>query len=298
VQRLVAASGNAFPGGHLDGDLVSGENRSMPDIIVKPRVTLKPLDPKLRAEVLKWATELRVIWVATGLTLGQFASLHPVDKGTISRYLNGERVPRDHWFLDRLLAIRADRGEPVTPAVCEHLTKLHLRALEAAHPHEYKVRLVQDELEIALTGKLEAERYAHGLEEQLVKRNREIQRLTKDKKLLRASWNAEYERLTTEIGKLTRKLRMAEEWAAQAGQRCAQLEDVLEELESLTSTDTGNGPSRPWSKSSFGFANGNGLEIRDSTDPDGPILTFSSEAWNDFIGTVRQGKLDPPVKRP
>lgn len=193
---------------------MSGEIGACPDIIVKPRTTLKPLDPELRAEALKWATELRGIWLATGLTLGQFASLHPVDKGTVSRYLNGERVPRDRWFLDRLLEIRADKGEPLTPAVCEHLTKLHLRALEVAHPHEYKVRPVQDELEVAFIGKLEAERYAHALEEQLARRNREIQHLNRDKRLQRESRNAEYERLTTEIGRLTRQLHMAEERAA------------------------------------------------------------------------------------
>lgn len=48
-----------------------------------------------------------------------------IGKGTISRYLNGQRVPRDRWFLDRLLAIQSDNGNPVTLAVREHLTRLH-----------------------------------------------------------------------------------------------------------------------------------------------------------------------------
>jgi hypothetical protein len=67
---------------------------------------------------------------------------------------------RQVGVLPKLLAILADRGVAVTPAVCEHLTALHLRARQAAHPHEYRVRPVQDELEIAVTGRLEAERYA------------------------------------------------------------------------------------------------------------------------------------------
>ncbi len=87
--------------------------------------SLKPLDPGLSVEVLDWVGELRMIWVAIGLSMNQFASLHPIDKGTISRYLNGQRVPRDHWFLDKLLAIHADSGNPLTPAVREHLTTLH-----------------------------------------------------------------------------------------------------------------------------------------------------------------------------
>jgi hypothetical protein len=50
--------------------------------------------------------------------------------------------------LDKLLAIQAEYGQPVTPAVREHLAGLQLHALEVAHPHEYRVRLVSDELEI------------------------------------------------------------------------------------------------------------------------------------------------------
>jgi serine phosphatase RsbU (regulator of sigma subunit) len=205
------------------------------DVIVKPRATLKPLDPGLRAEVLEWAAQLRVIWAATGLSLGQFAVLHPVDKGTISRYLNGERVPRDHWFLDKLLAILADKGDPVTPVVCEHLTALHLRALEAAHPHEYKVRLIQDELKIAVTSKLEAERYARTLEEQLAQRNLEIRSLAEDKGRLRSAWHAEHDRLQRAIRETTRQLRETEERATQAEQRCALFEDALDQINSPAS---------------------------------------------------------------
>jgi hypothetical protein len=204
---------------------------------------LKPLDPGLSAEVLEWASELRVIWSATGLSMNEFASLHPIDKGTISRYLNGQRVPRDRWFLDKLLAIQADNGQPLTPAVREHLTGLHLRALAIAHPHEYRVRLVSDELEMALTGKLEAERHARALEEQLAERNRQVQELAADKGRLRAAWDADHvamqaelERLTREIDEITGQLDLARERAAQAKQRCQQLENLLDHLDATQET--------------------------------------------------------------
>src|SRR5439155_4417433 len=138
---------------------------AMPDIARKSSAGLRPLDPGLSAEMLEWVGELRMIWAAVGLSMNQFATLHPIDKGTISRYLNGQRVPRDRWCLDKLLTIQADYGRPVTPAVREHLARLQLRALEVAHPHEYRVRRISDELEIALTGKLEAERQTRALEE-------------------------------------------------------------------------------------------------------------------------------------
>jgi len=100
--------------------------------------------------------------------------------------------------------------------------------LEAAHPHEYRVRLVKDELEIALTSKLEAERYARALEEQLAERNREIQELTADRSRLRAAWDAEYARLTGELDSLGKDLDLARARSARTEQRCLELESVLD----------------------------------------------------------------------
>ena len=179
-----------------------------------------------------------------GLSMNQFASLHPIDKGTISRYLNGQRVPRDRWFLDKLFAIQADYGQPVTPAVREHLARLQLCALEVAHPHEYRVRRVSDELEIALTGKLEAERYARALVEQLADRNRQVSELAEAKGRLRAAWDADRvamqadcERLTREIGQIAGQLHLAQERTAQAERRCQLLEDLLDHLNAHTPAD-------------------------------------------------------------
>ena len=227
----------------------------MSDVARKPPADLRPLNPGLSAEVLAWVSELRVIWAAAGLSMNQFASLHPIDKGTISRYLNGQRVPRDRWFLDKLLAIQSDIGRPVTPAVREHLTGQHLRALEVAHPHEYRVRLVSDELEIALTGRLEAERYALALEQQLAERNRQVQELADDKGRLRAAWDAaaglamqaEYERLTREIATITRQLDLARKQEAQASLRCRHLEGLLDHLDILSVAEDGRaGRALPW----------------------------------------------------
>jgi hypothetical protein len=207
----------------------------MPDIARKPPAGLRPLGAGLPVEVLEWTRALRVIWESTGWSVGRFASVNPIDKGTISRYLNGLRVPRDRWFLDSLFGILADDGKPVTPAVREHVTQLHLRALQAAHPHEYKVRKVSEELEIALTGKRRAERHARALEEQLARRRREVREPDDDKGRLRAAWDddrtvrqAGYERDAREIREITSQLHLARERAAQAERRCRQLEGLFD----------------------------------------------------------------------
>jgi DNA repair exonuclease SbcCD ATPase subunit len=129
-------------------------------------------------------------------------------------------VPRDRYFLDRLLDTVARNGRPVTPEVREHLTQLQLRALEAKHPFAHKVRLLRDELETAVTSRRYAERYAHGLEEELAEREREITELTDDNNRLRTTSASEYERLTGEIEELTRKLDSARRRANATGFRC------------------------------------------------------------------------------
>lgn len=57
-----------------------------------------------------------------------------------------------------------------------------------------------------------------------------------------------------------------------------------------------------WIKSSYSAGNGacvergyqesDGALIRDSKDPDGPVLVFTEEAWHDFLADVKQGQFD------
>jgi hypothetical protein len=70
---------------------------------------------------------------------------------------------------------------------------------------------------------------------------------------------------------------------------------------------TRGGPEEPgsglsWTKSSLSFANGNCVEvaslpghkigIRDSKDAEGPVLRFTPDEWNAFLGGVRNGEFD------
>jgi hypothetical protein len=58
-----------------------------------------------------------------------------------------------------------------------------------------------------------------------------------------------------------------------------------------------------WYKSTRSAANGECVEIaaspgsivvRDSKDPQGPVLRFATESWREFIELVRAGRMDRP----
>ncbi|MGE5289177.1 MAG: DUF397 domain-containing protein [Micromonosporaceae bacterium] len=70
---------------------------------------------------------------------------------------------------------------------------------------------------------------------------------------------------------------------------------------------SGGRPGRPgsgshWIKSSLSFSNSNCVEVaslpdgeigvRDSKDPKGPVLRFTSHEWHAFLGGVRNGEFD------
>ncbi|MBO2465769.1 hypothetical protein, partial [Actinomadura violacea] len=209
----------------------------MADIVPRREDTPEPGD-ELSSEVRAWVLELNALWQKIGMSRNRFAAANPIDKGTLSRYLNGKRVPRDHWLLDRLLSIQAERGKAVSEEVREHLVDLQLNALKVSHPHGYQLRRISDELEISAVNQREAERYANSLKEQLDDRNRKlveytrrIDELSGQQSKLRAAWDSNRAELEAEIAELTQKLTLAREQARVAGQRSRDLERVLDIIE-------------------------------------------------------------------
>jgi hypothetical protein len=62
------------------------------------------------------------------------------------------------------------------------------------------------------------------------------------------------------------------------------------------------GSAPKWVKSSLSFSNGNcvevadlsdgGIGVRNSRDPEGSVLRFTSDEWEAFLGGVRIGEFD------
>ncbi|WP_440072704.1 SpoIIE family protein phosphatase [Streptosporangium sp. OZ121] len=200
--------------------------------IARRPVELAPLSPELSPQVGAWVGELRTQFTALGMSISLFCRLHPVvDKGTVSRYLNGKRVPAERWFLDQILAMRASAGVPVTDEVRAYMVDLQMAALQVAHPHEYRVRKVNDELKIAVTRWKEAERYAQALEHQLTERTQTLQDLRTETEGLRAAWNHDRTRYHEEIASLAQELELGRDRVRQAEHRVQVLSDLLDRLE-------------------------------------------------------------------
>ncbi len=197
-----------------------------------------------------WRAELVALWESVGVSMSRFAAANPIDKGTISRYLAGKRVPREAWFLNRLLALRAEQGREVSQAVRDHLTGLQLAALQAAHPGEYRVRLVSDRLELAEVARRETERYAQALHEQLADRQRQVDELTQQQATLHDAWDADRSErdaaiaeLNQQIVTLAEQLDQAHRRRTEAEQRCQALERLLESVDGPGTTSGEDAPS-------------------------------------------------------
>ena len=66
------------------------------------------------------------------------------------------------------------------------------------------------------------------------------------------------------------------------------------------------GEDRQWWKSSYSSESANcvevalisdGLAMRDSKDPSGPVLEYDRVAWRAFVQAVAQGAFDRPARR-
>jgi hypothetical protein len=132
---------------------------------------LTPLDAELIPESREFAEALRDVFARLDISLGEFAAGCHRDKGAVSRYLSGKRVPpRD--FVDQLLdqARRAQGAGDTDTKFGDNVRKLHLRALAMHDPKAAMLQALNDDIDLKAARK-------NDLEAEIARRVREVERL-------------------------------------------------------------------------------------------------------------------------
>jgi transcriptional regulator with XRE-family HTH domain len=217
---------------------------------------LVPLSEDIPNEARELATELRRFFQSLNVSVRRYATRCNYDPATVSRYLNGRRVPPWSFIQGLLTEVAEYRGAPIQHAALEVIRKLHRSALQASNKHLYAVQVLQDKLAEADKEHKRAElREAALLEAVEVRQRRiavlEVETLELNSSLLEerdksvilqkladriAPAEEELAKLREEVEELKAQLARAQELSEQAEARCEELEQQLREAEEAASS--------------------------------------------------------------
>lgn len=209
---------------------------------------LVPLSSNLSQEGRRLAEALRTLFLPLKVSVRRYGARRHLDAGTVSRYLNGTRVPSWDFVMNLLHDVAEEHGSP-TVMTLDHLRDLHRSALRASDSPRHVIQLLRGELadsdRRAREWSLHENVLRQALQErqhrvadleiqlrQLVSREREqeqegLDALTRHQEELH-TMQAERDRLRQEIGRLTQELEQARKRGLFYEQRCEQLERQLE----------------------------------------------------------------------
>ncbi|MFJ7181085.1 hypothetical protein ACIQXA_32900 [Streptomyces massasporeus] len=209
---------------------------------------LDPLGDDIRPEVRELAETLRMLFASLKISLRRYSARTHSDPGTVSRYLNGKRVPPWSFVTGLLTQVADHRGEPVTAEVSSRLRILHSTAVSAG-TRNHRVQELQQLLEEQDQQVRDSQASEQKLEEELRElqrcfdmvetqlraleaaraTDREEHRIAMDQAWTeQARLRAQRDSLRQEITSLRRQLADARQATALAEERCAYLERLLD----------------------------------------------------------------------
>jgi len=217
---------------------------------VAPRHNLSPIPEGVSFDVRRFTETVRGLFGALEMSLTRFSVQMHCDKGTVSRYLSGERIPPQD-FLDRLFKLIYDaKNAFITPEVQSLVHEQYLAALEAHSPARYQLQKLSDELTVAILEKQQSDLTISALQEAIVKKHGEIYALEMEKRAIQQAWAAEQQEtdgaiedglslrrrleqtirgLRHEVQRLNKQLRSTQVRARAAEERCQQLEAQVDQ---------------------------------------------------------------------
>ncbi|MFI6585500.1 hypothetical protein [Embleya sp. NPDC050493] len=110
---------------------------------------LRPLAGDLIAPRREFAEALRRLFETLGISVRRYGARRHLDPATVSRYLNGTRIPPMTFVGNLLSDAYEHRGVPLTLEAEQHCRRLYDEVLRAEDPERCKVQLLRDRLELA-----------------------------------------------------------------------------------------------------------------------------------------------------
>ncbi|WP_216588644.1 hypothetical protein [Streptomyces brasiliscabiei] len=224
---------------------------------------LRPVKPDLTPECAAFVNTLRELFVGLGISVRRYAARRHRDAGSISRFLNGSRVPPWEFVEDLLRDLAEVQQIPVKPEVFTHIRNQHREALRVSNAGLYELQVLNDQLEQADREQRQAAVREQALLEALQARQRRIAELEIERRQLESDWTeeriakqklselhldrvrdhvSEIDRLRQEVEELRIKLHEAETLNQTAESRCKALEEQIEELESKYASKSSEAP--------------------------------------------------------
>ncbi|MFD7812064.1 response regulator [Streptomyces sp. NPDC059785] len=221
---------------------------------------LRPLAADLNTEARALAQALRELFDGLEVSVRRYAVRRHRDPGTLSRYLNGTRVPPWELVMDLFTDLAEHRGVSATPAAIDLVRGLHHAAVRGGASPRHAVELIEQQLADADRTSRRATAHGDVLGDALLDRRHRIADLEVRLNQLEADWSAERARadalvdaapdvdqllrerdgLRAEVRRLSRELGDARRRHEDAEQRCELLERQLEAIERAQEADGGH----------------------------------------------------------
>lgn len=200
--------------------------------------------------------------------LQSFADAVGYSRGTISRFLSGERRPKAD-FLDKVFAaLEGKTGHPVTEEAQTSTRRLYFECIRTTRPHEYQVFELQEKRAASYWEHQAAERLIENLSQDLRETRQERDQIDRERRALeqaaardaaqhsqlqqrlsdeQSAYDTARNTLNEQIAELTGALRQAERDRDEARQRCEYLGEELRTARTngSSSSTTRNGSCAP-----------------------------------------------------
>lgn len=198
---------------------------------------------------LTFVVRLRELYQHSGWTsLQNFADAVGYSRGTLSRFLSGERRPPADFLGKVFTALESQMGHPVTEEAQASTRRLYFECIRTTRPHEYQVFQLEEKLKVSYWEHQAAESLIHRLQQDLREARTQRKQLDLERRALeqaaareaaqhsqlqqrltdeQAAYETARGTLTEQITELVAALRQTEQDRDDARQTCERLREQL-----------------------------------------------------------------------